>query len=98
MRSTDLSECRVREGSELEFRILPISSYSYTIFLVVEGYHIMRVRDGNTTKFYLPSGHISRAIYKVLKTKVKLYLNHTPSPPGEGWGEVRGLGRGQKAN
>jgi len=33
-----------------------------------------------------------------LKTKVKLYLNHTPSPSGEGWGEVvrRGLGRGQE--
>jgi len=43
----------------------------------------------NTTNLYLPSGHISRAIYQVLKTKVKLYLNHTPSPPGEGWGEVR---------
>jgi len=24
-----------------------------------------------------------------LETKVKLYLNHTPSPPGEGWGEVK---------
>jgi len=52
--------------------------------------HLIPSGSGKSkTKFYLSSGLNSRIYLSVLKTKVKLYLDHTPSPPGEGLGEVR---------